>query len=92
MPPVSRPSVTAARASPPPPPPPKPIQLFVSGIVGNDQERLAIVKFENELRTIARDDVVKGQFKVVDILPDRVVIYSNREQMRRTFPLGGGKD
>lgn len=93
LPPVPRQAVSAnTPKGPPPPPPPKPIQLFVQGIVGNDQERLAVVKFENEIQTIEKDMVVKGKFKVVDILPDRVVVYSNKEQMRRTFPIGDGKD
>lgn len=88
-PPVVKPTGPAA---PPPPPPPKPIQLFVSGICGNDNERLAMITFENKQYVVSKDMVVDGKFKVVDILPDRIVIYSNKEQMRRTFPLGGGKD
>ncbi len=82
----------AGPAAPPPPPPPKPIQLFVSGICGNDNERLAMIMFENKPYVVSKDMVVDGKFKVVDILPDRLVIYSNKEQMRRTFPIGGGKE
>lgn len=76
---------------PPPPPPPKPIQLFVSGVCGNETERLAMIMFENKPYVVSKDMVVDGKFKVVDILPDRLVVYSNKEQMRRTFPIGGGK-
>ena len=75
----------------PPPPPPPPLKLSVQGIVGNDGERLAMIIFENEMKTVKKDEDVKGKFKVVDILPDKVVVYSNKEQMRRTFPIGGGK-
>jgi len=77
---------------PPPPPPPKPIQLFVQGVCGNENERLAMIVFENKNYTIQKDQVVDGKFKVVDILTDKLIIYSNKEQMRRTFPIGGGKE
>ncbi len=77
---------------PPPPPPPKPIQLFVQGVCGNENERLAMIVFENKNYTVQKDQVVDGKFKVVDILPDKLIIYSNKEQMRRTFPIGGGKE
>jgi hypothetical protein len=77
---------------PPPPPPPPPIQISVQGIVGNDSERLALILFENKPYTVQRDTVVDGKFKVVEILPDRLVVYSNREQMRRTFNMAPGKD
>lgn len=70
-------------------PPIKPIKLFVSGIVGNEGSRLAIVKFENEEMTITKDQIVEGKFKVVDIYADRVVVYSNKEQRRHTFKIGG---
>ena len=72
-------------------PPIKPIKLFVSGIVGNESNRLAIVKFEGKELTIWKDKVVDGKFKVVDILNDRVVIYSNKEQRRHTFRIAGGR-
>lgn len=70
-------------------PPVKPIKLFVSGIVGNEGSRLAIVKFENEELTLTKDQIVEGKFKVVDIYADRVVVYSNKEQRRHTFKIGG---
>jgi hypothetical protein len=84
--PVSKPQ----RSSKPKPPPIKPIKLMVSGIVGDEQHRLAVVRFENQEYTITKDQVVEGKFKVVDILSDRVVVYSNKEQRRHTFKIGGG--
>lgn len=79
-------------AGPPPPPPVKPIQIFVQGVCGNDADRLAMIVFENKPLTVTKDQVVDGKFKVVDILTDKIVVYSNKEQMRRTFPIGGGKE
>lgn len=82
-------AVKAQEKKAPAPPPVKPIKLFVSGIVGNEGNRLAIVKFENEELTISKDQIVEGKFKVVDIYADRVVVYSNKEQRRHTFKIGG---
>ena len=70
-------------------PPPPPIKIFVKGIVGNEGSRLAIVEFEKEEMTITKDQIVEGKFKVVDIYADRVVVYSNKEQRRHTFKIGG---
>lgn len=77
-------------SAPPPPPPPPPIKISVMGVVGNDSERLAMINFENEIMTVKKDQDVKGKFKVVEILTDKLVVYSNKEQMRRTFPVGPG--
>ncbi len=82
--PVSKPSDNK-----PKPPPIKPIKLHVAGIVGSEGNRLAVVKFENNEYTITKDQVVDGRFKVVDIMADRVVVYSNKEQRRHTFKIGG---
>ncbi|MDD3146964.1 MAG: hypothetical protein PHD82_06645 [Candidatus Riflebacteria bacterium] len=82
--PVSRP-----QDSKPAPPPVKPIRLFVTGIVGNEGQRLAVIKFENNEMTVTKDQIVEGKFKVVDVLSDRVVVYSNKEQRRHTFKIGG---
>ena len=81
--------VEPKKNTPPPPPPPKPIKIFVKGIVGNEGSRLAIVEFEKEEMTITKDQIVEGKFKVVDIYADRVVVYSNKEQRRHTFKIGG---
>ncbi|MFZ2960562.1 MAG: hypothetical protein WA705_27085 [Candidatus Ozemobacteraceae bacterium] len=86
------PRAVSAPKGPPPPPPVKPIALRVQGICGNDGDRLAMIEFETKAMTVTKDMVVDGKFKVVDILPDKLVIYSNKEQMRRTFPIGGGKE
>lgn len=82
--PVSRPQDAKPAA-----PPVKPIRLFVTGIVGNEGQRLAVVKFENNEYTITKDQIIEGKFKVVDVLADRVVVYSNKEQRRHTFKIGG---
>ncbi|MBF0408269.1 MAG: hypothetical protein HQM10_13030 [Candidatus Riflebacteria bacterium] len=76
---------------PPPPPPPKPLNLTVQGICGDESERLAMVVFEGRPRTLLKGQQVDGQFKVVDILSDKVIVYSEKEQMRKTISIGGGK-
>lgn len=83
--------VVKPKIEPPKPQPPKiqPIKLFVKGIVGNEGNRLAIVEFEKNEHTIVKDQIVDGKFKVVDIYADRVVVYSNKEQRRHTFKIGG---
>lgn len=83
--------VKPVKVEPPKPQAPKiqPIKLFVKGIVGNEGNRLAIVEFEKEEKTITKDQIVDGKFKVVDIYSDRVVVYSNKEQRRHTFKIGG---
>jgi hypothetical protein len=73
-------------------PPVVPLKLAVQGIVGNESERLAMILYENQFYVLKKDQDVKGKFKVVDILTDKVVIYSILEQLRRTFPIGGGKE
>ena len=80
---------TQPRDTKPAPPPPPPLKIFVKGIVGNEGSRLAIVEFEKEEMTIAKEQTVEGKFKVVDIYSDRVVVYSNKEQRRHTFKIGG---
>lgn len=67
----------------------QPIKVFVNGIVGNEGQRLAIIKFENNEHTVTKDQIVEGKFKVVDIQNDRIVVYSNKEQRRHTFKIGG---
>lgn len=81
--------VSRAQDNKPAAPAVKPIRLFVTGIVGNEGQRLAVVKFENNELTVVKDQIVEGKFKVVDVLADRVVIYSNKEQRRHTFKIGG---
>ena len=78
---------------PPKPQPPKkeipPLKIYVKGIVGNEGIRYAVIDFEKEERTIVKDQVVDGKFKVIDIYSDRIVVYSNAEQRRYTFKIGG---
>lgn len=85
---VQRP-IQVSKVSKPAPPPVKPIKIFVNGIVGNEGQRLAIIKFENNELTVSKDQIVEGKFKVVDIQNDRIVVYSNKEQRRHTFKIGG---
>ncbi|NLM16822.1 MAG: hypothetical protein GX221_03805 [Candidatus Riflebacteria bacterium] len=64
-----------------------PLQMTVQGIVGNDQKRLAVVKFEGKEFVISQGQPVEGKFRVVDIFPDRVVVTSIRDSSRSTFRL-----
>lgn len=68
-----------------------PLKIFVKGIVGNEGIRYAVIDFENEERTVVKDQIVEGKFKVVDIYSDRIVVYSNAEERRYTFKIGGEK-
>ena len=77
---------------PEPRPQPKvipPLKIYVKGIVGNEDGRYAVIDFEKEERTIVKDQIVDGKFKVIDIYSDRIVVYSNAEQKRYTFKIGG---
>ncbi len=90
--PPSRPTNTTEHPKPKPEPPKKiipPLKIFVKGIVGNEGVRYAVINFENEEKTIVKDQIVEGKFKVVDIYSDRIVVYSNAEQRRYTFKIGG---
>ena len=66
----------------------EPIVILVKSIVGEeDNNRYAVIEFEGEEMTVRKDQIVPGKFKVVDIFPDRMVVYSNKEQRRHTFKL-----
>jgi len=69
-----------------------PLVVNVSGICGNEGERLAMIFFENKPFVVHKEMNVDGKFKVVDVLDDRLVVFSFKEQIRRTFPIGGGKE
>lgn len=69
-------------------PPPPPLKMSVLGIVGNPNERLAMVLYEGRLLTLSQGQAVDGRFKVVGIEADHLVVYSNRDKTRRTFALG----
>ena len=65
-----------------------PLKIFVKGIVGNEGVRYAVIVFENEEKTVVKNQIVDGKFKVIDIYSDRIVVYSNREERRYTFKIG----
>jgi len=65
--------------------------LLIRGIVGNQTQRAAIIIYENKFYLVKKDMVIDGCFKIVDILSNKVVVYSMAEQMRRMFYLGMGK-
>lgn len=85
---VRTPPPTTQSRPKPAPPPVEPLRLSVSGIVGNEQHRVAVIRYKNNNYTVTRDKVVEGKFKVVDIHKDRIVVYSNEEQRRHTFRMG----
>lgn len=68
-------------------PPLPPLKLSVKGIVGSEEHRLALIMFENRELVVQPDQTVDGKFKVVTISPKEVIVYSNRDQMRRAFPI-----
>ncbi len=70
----------------------QPLSLSVTGICGNESERLAMIEFNQKSYVVFKEMTVDETFKVVDIFSDKVVVYSFKEQMRRTFPIGGGKE
>ncbi|MBF0408267.1 MAG: hypothetical protein HQM10_13020 [Candidatus Riflebacteria bacterium] len=65
----------------------KPLELTLQGICGNEEKRLAMVVFQNRLQELVKGQEVAGEFKVVDILPDKLIVYSEREQLRKTFQI-----
>ncbi|NLI75181.1 MAG: hypothetical protein GX442_01915 [Candidatus Riflebacteria bacterium] len=85
--PASFPAPALTPAAGPPPPPPPPLRLKLIGVLGDDESRAALIVWEGKTLTVRRDNEVEGKFKVVDILPDKIVVYSRKEQMRRTFSL-----
>ncbi len=61
--------------------------MYVLAILGNDSFRFANVAFEDLTEILETGFQYKGVFKIVDITEDKVVLYSYKEQMRRTFPI-----
>ena len=88
-----QPPVVTPQPNPQPNPTPRkvipPLEIFVKGIVGNEDGRYAIIDFEKDEKIIRKDQTVEGKFKVIDIHKDRIVVYSNAEQRRYTFKIGG---
>ena len=65
-----------------------PLIITLKSIVGEEEnDRYAVIEFEGEELTVRKDQIVKNKFKVVDIFPDRVVVYSRLEQRRHTYKL-----
>ncbi|MBF0543960.1 MAG: hypothetical protein HQM08_05995 [Candidatus Riflebacteria bacterium] len=73
-----------------PPPNPPMLKIVVMGIVGDDKNRRATIEYLNQIMVVGKGDCVEGAFQVVDILPDKIVVYSKAEQLQQTFPIGGG--
>ena len=66
----------------------EPIVVLVKSIVGEEEnDRYAIIEFEGKELTVRKDQIVEKKFKVIDIYPDRMVVYSPREQRRHTYKL-----
>ena len=62
-----------------------PLKITVKSIVGEEEnDRYAVIEFEGEELTVRKDQIVKNKFKVVDIFPDRMVVYSRLEQFTLT--------
>ena len=66
----------------------KPLRVKVTGVCGNDSLRQALVQYKGKEYTVSQGQTVQGKFKVIDINPDRVVVYSIKEKRRHTFALG----
>ena len=65
-----------------------PLIIFVKSIVGEEEkDRYAVIEFEGKELTVRKDQIVENKFKVIDIYPDRVVVYSREEQRRHTYKL-----
>ena len=59
--------------------------IFVKSIVCNENDCYAVIEFEGKEKTIRKDQIVEGKFKVIDINSKRVVIYSYKDRVRRSF-------
>ncbi len=82
---------TEKKPEPKPEPSIPPIKVTVLGICGNESERLAMITFDNKFLTVGKGQDVDGKFKVVEINTDQLVIFSNREKIRRSFKVGTGE-
>ncbi|MFZ2960561.1 MAG: hypothetical protein WA705_27080 [Candidatus Ozemobacteraceae bacterium] len=78
------------RPTPTPTPIPVPmLKIDIQGICGNDSGRWALAIFEGQPRVLTQDMTVDGKFKVVELRPDSVIVFSFRENARRSFSLAG---
>lgn len=83
----SRPKMTNPIKKPERNDPIPPLKVVVKGIVGDEEKRSAVIEFEEKEITVVKDQVVDGKFKVIDIYPDRLVVYSFKELRRHTYKL-----
>ena len=64
------------------------LKVIIKEIVGEEENnRSAIIEFEGKEITVKKDQIVDGKFKVIDIYPDRMVVYSFKEQRRHTYKI-----
>lgn len=63
------------------------LKVFIKEIYGDEENRSAVIEFEGKEITVVKDQVVDGKFKVVDIYPDRMVVYDNAAQRRHTYKI-----
>ena len=62
--------------------------IIIKSIVGEEEnDRYAVIEFEGKEITVRKDQIVENKFKVIDIYPDRMVVYSPKEQRRHTYKL-----
>ena len=65
----------------------KPLKLKVTGICGNSAKRQAVIQFDSREYLVDEGQVVLNKFKVVKIKNDKLVVFSLKEDRRRTFAL-----
>ncbi|MEW6709640.1 MAG: hypothetical protein AB1403_07440 [Candidatus Riflebacteria bacterium] len=64
-------------------------QILVKGIIGDANSLTAVIedKNGNSFTVKKNENIEKLDIKIVDIMKDRIVIYSGKEKKRRTFML-----
>jgi len=80
-------SARSAEVEPPITPDESAKKLVVQGIVGNEELRVAVAALNGKIILLRAGGTINGRFKILEILPDRVVIYFIAEQVRRTLTL-----
>ena len=79
--------VNSTQRTPRPQPKVDKLIILVKSIVGDEGSRSAVIEFEGEEMTVSKDFIFEGKFKVIDIYPDRMVVYSYQEQRRHTYKI-----
>jgi hypothetical protein len=64
------------------------IEIKVLMILGNEERRMAMCEFQGQLKELKKDDNVPGFFKVVELKPDELVVFSHKTKRRRVFKMG----